>query len=99
MPFDAADSNWKGDPEPKPGGSFPWLLDTLREYAWMCVAIVLALLVGGIAGAAVDGFPDMSPIGSELQTGSIIAQTVGTGSFLLVLAGFVWWRVRQFLAG
>lgn len=97
MPFDAADTNWKGDP--KPDGSFPRPLRILKEAALMCAAIILALLVCGVAGAAVDGFPDTSPSESELQPGSIIAQTIGTSSFFLVLAGFVWWRVRRFLAG
>ena len=98
MPFDTADTNWRGGPTPGPYSRRP--RGRIRNLILTVAAVSLALLVGVIAAAAVDGFPgpgSMTP-GFHPHEVSTMAQVIGIGCFLLVLAGFVWWRVHRHMA-
>lgn len=92
MPFDGAAFSERGDPSPRRSSSR--LAGSLKEWALCAAATLSAFLVGGLAGALVDGLPaPASP-----QAGSIMGQIAGTGSFLVVIVGFVWWRVHRQMA-
>lgn len=92
MPFDGATFNGRGDGSPRRPGS--WRASSLKEMALAAGATLLAFLVAGLAGALVDGPHDPG----VLQAGSTMASIAGTGSFLIVIGGFVWWRVRRQMA-
>ena len=77
------------------------LLDHLKEMALMFVALIVALSTAFALDVLLYGFPDVQPIGtdiSKLPSAPIGSQIVTNGSFLLVLAGFGWWRVRRMMA-
>ena len=104
MPFDAAGSDWRGGPTPGPrpipSPRNSWLLKHLKGLAFAFAAVSLALFIGMIAGAAVDGFPILRHVAPNLhpQSGSVLAQAVSIGSFLCVVAGVIWWRVHRNMA-
>jgi len=90
MPFDGTAYEWKGQPEwqtPRAVG----ICSVLGEMALCMLALIIAMGLGAVAGAAVTG--DWHP--SEIRPGSVIGQIAGKGTFLLVLGGFLWWRIRQ----
>ncbi len=97
MPFDATNFDGPGDPAPnrKPSGPRRRFLRTFKESASTAVVVLLAILLGAAAGAAVDGFPDLPPDIPNVPPGSIIAQIISTGVFLLTLVCFARWRVRR----
>ena len=101
MPFDAADFNWRGDPMPSRPRHWLWdLLDSLKEMAWVLVALVVAFAVAFALDVFLYGFPDLPLIGtdiSKLPPAPIGSQIVCTTSFCLVLAAFGWWRVRRMM--
>lgn len=103
MPFDGTDFNRRGDPKPvpRPWGLLERFLCHLTEISLTFIALISALLVGGVSGAAIDGFSDLPPLGvdiSSVPSRSLLAQTVCTVLCLSTLIFFVWWRVRRPMA-
>ena len=102
MPFDAAGSDWRGDPMPsRPRRWLRDVLDSLMEMALTLVALLLAFSVAFAVSAAIYGLPDFPPIGadtSKLPPIPVGSQIVSSASFFLVLAGFFRWRWRQLMA-
>ena len=68
-------------------------LDSLKQVALTFIVLSLIMAASAMSGAAVNGFPLLHSIGTG-SSNSVASQIVSSGMFLLLLAGFAWWRVR-----